>query len=101
VHHSALPGDDAVNLSSGGFCIWDFVFGTFRTPYKERPPVGLTNNPSIRLNPLSLLLSGWQQLFYEWKHNKNWRIRLKIIFGDIWYKPPVTKDFLKLSGEVS
>jgi len=101
VHHSALPGDAAVNLSSGGFCFWDFVFGTFRPPYKERPPVGLINTPLIRLNPFSLLFAGWQQLLYEWKHNRDWSIRLKIIFGDIWYKPPVTKDFLKYSGEVS
>lgn len=100
MHHSALEGDDAVNLSSGGFCFWDFVFGTFRMPYKDRPPVGLTNCPPIKLNPVSLLFAGWQQLFYEWKHNKNWKVRFKIIFGDIWYMPPVTKDFLKISGKV-
>ncbi len=100
VHHSALEGDDAVNLSSGGFCFWDFVFGTFRRPYAEHPPVGLTNNPPIRLNPFSLLFAGWQQLFYEWRNNKDWKIRFKILFGNIWYIPPVTKDFLKLSGKV-
>lgn len=98
MHHSAVPGDESVNLSSGGFMIWDKVFGTFRSPYMERPPVGLTNNPDIKLNPFALVFSGWQQLGYEWKHNPDWAIRRKILFGNIWYMPPVTKDFLKLKN---
>lgn len=96
VHHSALEGDDSINLSSGGFMIWDKVFGTYRKPYAERPPVGLTGNPEIKLNPFSLVFAGWQQLFYEWRHNQEWKIRWKILFGNIWYMPPVTKDFLKV-----
>jgi sterol desaturase/sphingolipid hydroxylase (fatty acid hydroxylase superfamily) len=95
VHHSALEGDDSVNLSAGGFMIWDRVFGTYRKPYTERPPVGLTGSPEIKLNPFSLVFSGWQQLIYEWRHNKGWQVRWKILFGSIWYMPPVTKDFLK------
>jgi hypothetical protein len=38
-------------------------------------------------------------LAYEWKMNKDWGIRFKIIFGSIWYKPPVTKDFLVIGEE--
>lgn len=93
-HHSAFPQDHNVNLSGGPFLIWDRLLGTYRKPYPDAPPLGLTNQPKIIWNPLRISFSGFAQLWYEWKMNKDWRIRWKIIFGSIWYKPPVTKDFL-------
>jgi|JI9StandDraft_2_1071091.scaffolds.fasta_scaffold31476_2 sterol desaturase/sphingolipid hydroxylase (fatty acid hydroxylase superfamily) len=96
VHHSAAPGDEVVNVGGGPFLFWDRVFGTYRIPPAVKPPVGLTNNPEIRLNPFAIVISGWQQIAYELRMNKDWLTRFKIIFGDIYYKPPVTKDFLIL-----
>lgn len=94
VHHSAIPGDEMINLSSGPLQLWDRLFGTYRAPYKNPPPVGLTNNPIIKMNPFRIILSGVAQLAYEWRQNKDFATRFKIIFGDIYYMPPVTKDFL-------
>lgn len=94
VHHSAFPQDHNVNLAGSPFLIWDRLFGTYRKPYTDPPPLGLTNQPEIIWNPFRISFSGIVQLWYELKHNKNWAVRFKIIFGSIWYKPPVTKDFL-------
>ena len=94
MHHSAKPGDEMINLSSGPFQLWDRLFGTYRKPYEQTPEVGLTNKPTIKMNPLRIAFSGIVQLWYELKNNKNWRTRTRIIFGDIYYMPPVTRDFL-------
>jgi sterol desaturase/sphingolipid hydroxylase (fatty acid hydroxylase superfamily) len=94
VHHSAFPQDHNVNLGGGPFLIWDRLFGTYRKPYAYPPPLGLTNQPEIIWNPFRISFNGFVQLWYEWKMNKDWRVRFLIIFGSIWYKPPVTKDFL-------
>lgn len=99
VHHSSIPGDEMVNLSSGPLQLWDRVFGTYRKPYKEVPPIGLTNNPKIRMNPFRIIFSGIAQLWYELKMNKSWATRWKVIFGGIYYKPPVTREFLILGYE--
>lgn len=100
VHHSAFPQDHNVNIGGGPFLIWDRLFGTYRKPYSDPPPLGLTNQPEIIWNPLRISFSGLAQLWYEWKMNKDWLVRIKIIFGSIWYKPPMTKDFLVI-GEKS
>jgi sterol desaturase/sphingolipid hydroxylase (fatty acid hydroxylase superfamily) len=94
VHHSAFPQDHNVNLGGGPFMFWDRLFGTYRKPYADPPPLGLTNQPEIIWNPFRISFSGFAQLWYEWKMNKDWSIRFNILFGSIWYKPPVTKDFL-------
>lgn len=94
VHHSAFPQDHNVNLAGGPFLVWDRLFGTYRKPYADPPPLGLINQPEIIWNPFRISFSGIVQLWYEWKHNKDWRVRLNILFGSIWYKPPLTKDFL-------
>lgn len=93
-HHSAFPQDHNVNLGGGPFLIWDRLFGTYRKPYTDPPPLGLTNQPEIIWNPFRISFSGFAQMWYEWKHNKDWVVRFKIIFGSIWYKPPITKDYL-------
>lgn len=95
VHHSAIPGEETINLGGAPFLVWDRVFGTFRLPNAEKPPVGLTAQPPIKLSPFVLIFSGWQQIAYELKNNPSWLTRFKIIFGNIYYVPPITKDFLK------
>jgi sterol desaturase/sphingolipid hydroxylase (fatty acid hydroxylase superfamily) len=96
MHHTSKPGDEIVNIGGSPFMLWDRIFGTYRSPTAEKPAVGLTHNPPIKLNPLAIVFGGIAQIFYELKMNKGWRTRLKIIFGDIYYMPPVTKDFLKI-----
>lgn len=96
MHHTSKQGDEIVNIGGTPFLIWDRIFGTYRKPTEEKPNIGLTNNPKIKLSPFAIVLSGWQQLAYELKMNKSLKERFLIIFGDIYYKPPITKDFLIL-----
>ncbi len=92
-HHSAKKGEECVNISGFCFNFWDRVFGTYLKPRKEKPRVGLTNQPDIVLNPLMLYLGGLMTIGYELKHNrmKHW---FKILFGGVAYSPPKTKDYL-------
>lgn len=94
MHHTSAPGKEMVNLGGGLFLFWDRLFGTYGEPPGEAPRVGLTNNPQVHMNPLRVVFSGFAQLAFELRENKNWLTRLQIIFGNIYYKPPVTKEFL-------
>ena len=96
MHHSAKPNDQTINLGASPFLFWDRLFGTYRKPYEEAPPLGLTNTPKIHHNPLRIILSGISQLLFELKENKGWVTRLKILFGPIHYQPPITKEYLIL-----
>jgi len=98
MHHSARPGDESINLVGSPFMLWDRLFGTYKSLYPQCPEVGLTNAPDVHMNPLRVIFAGVAQMAYEWKMNKDWGTRFKIIFGSIWYKPPVTKDFLVIEG---
>jgi sterol desaturase/sphingolipid hydroxylase (fatty acid hydroxylase superfamily) len=93
MHHSALKGHEYINLAGFGWYFWDRVFGTYVVPYKEKPPVGLTGSPELHMNPIRLALSGMAQMVYEWKHNKDFRTRMLILFGGSDYVPPASKDF--------
>lgn len=92
-HHSAREGEEIVNVANFCFNFWDRLFGTFKEPELTKPPVGLTHQPKIILNPFRLYLSGLATILYELKHNKpkHW---FKIIFGSVYYTPPETKEFL-------
>ncbi|HUM52831.1 MAG TPA: sterol desaturase family protein [Chitinophagales bacterium] len=92
-HHSAKEGDEIVNLANLGFNFWDRLFGTFQKPDRVCPPLGLTHQPKIKLNPFRLYFGGICTILYELKHNelKYW---FKILFGSVYFTPPVTKDFL-------
>lgn len=92
-HHSAKEGDEIANLANLGFNFWDRLFGTFQKPDKTCPPLGLTHQPKIKLNPFRLYFGGICTILYELKHNelKYW---FKILFGSVYFTPPVTKDFL-------
>lgn len=92
-HHSAKEGEDIVNIANVGFNFWDRLFGTYKEPDKDHPPVGLTNQPKIKMNPFRLYLGGLMTILYELKHNspKYW---FKILFASVYYTPPKTKEYL-------
>lgn len=97
-HHSSAPvhsryNTNFVNLASFPAYLWDRIFGTYATPPAERPPIGLYGQPPIYLNPLRLLLAGILQIGYEWKNNKDFKTRVKILFGGSDYVPPISKDY--------
>lgn len=96
IHHSAFKQDQNVNFAGGPFNIWDRIFGTYRKPYKDTPPVGLTDNPPLHLNPFRIIFGGIAQLIYELRMNPSFLTRCKIIFGSVHYMPKHTKDYLKL-----
>ena len=95
-HHSAREGEEIVNIANICFNFWDRVFGTFKKPEATKPPVGLTHQPEIVLNPFRLYLGGIATILYELKHNspRHW---FKILFGSVYYTPPKSKDFLIIS----
>ncbi len=95
LHHSSLPEHAIANLGGGVFLMWDRVFGTYFKPTDKIPPLGLTGQPDIYLNPLNMALSGLLQVAYELKNNKGVVVRCKILFGGIFYAPPVSKSFIK------
>lgn len=95
-HHTSKEGDEIVNIGGSPWLLWDRVFGTYRKPSKEIPRVGLTNNPQIRLSPFAIVLSGWQQIAYELKMNKSWVTRFWIVFGTVYWAPPISRDYLIL-----
>jgi sterol desaturase/sphingolipid hydroxylase (fatty acid hydroxylase superfamily) len=97
VHHSSYQQDQNVNFGGAPFLFWDRLFGTYRKPYETVPPIGLTNQPSIHMSPMKIVFHGFLQIGYEWRMNTAWTTRFKIIFGGVYYKPPVTKDFLLLN----
>jgi len=95
-HHSAKKGEECVNISGFCFNFWDRLFGTYLKPKKEKPLVGLTNQPNILLNPFILYLGGILTIVYELRHNaiSYW---FRILFGGVSYIPPNTKDYLIVS----
>lgn len=108
LHHSAERSDaiasdhnykvNMVNVGGGLFFMWDKLFGTY-TPLREKKPiVGLTGQPTLYYNPLRLGLGGFMQLWYELQHNRDWKIRMKILFGSSDYTPPVTHSYILKSG---
>jgi sterol desaturase/sphingolipid hydroxylase (fatty acid hydroxylase superfamily) len=98
LHHASHPvysnhNTNLTNIGAGPFMLWDHVFGTYVKPPVSRPRIGLTGDPKLHLNALRLLMAGMVQLIYEWKNNRDWATRMKILFGKSDYTPPVSKDF--------
>ena len=98
LHHASHPvysnhNTNLTNIGSGPCMLWDHVFGTYVKPPESRPRIGLTGNPKLHLNPLRLLMAGLVQLVYEWRNNRDWATRMKILFEKSDYTPPVSKDF--------
>ncbi|MES2126344.1 MAG: sterol desaturase family protein [Pseudomonadota bacterium] len=82
------------NLGPGLFCCWDKLFGTYRPLGETVPLTGLVGRPRLVTNPLRLLVAGVAQIACELAWNKSWRTRFWIIFGDVDYAPPISKDFI-------
>jgi len=108
LHHSAEHSDaltgkhnykvNMVNMGGGFFFSWDKLFGTY-TPLRDKKPiVGLTGQPPLYYNPLRLGLGGLLQLWYELRHNPDWKTRIKILFGSSDYTPPVTHSYILKAG---
>ncbi len=98
LHHASHPvyanhNSNLTNIGAGPFMLWDHVFGTYVKPPLSRPNIGLTGDPALHLNPFRLLMAGLVQVIYEWRNNRDWSTRMKIIFGKSDYVPPVSKDF--------
>jgi sterol desaturase/sphingolipid hydroxylase (fatty acid hydroxylase superfamily) len=100
LHHSSEHADagkgqavNMINIGGGLFGLWDKVFGTYSPLREKRPPVGLTGNPELYMNPLRLAFSGVAQMLYELWHNRGLKVKLKIIFGGSDWNPPITKDY--------
>ena len=96
MHHTSKEGDEIVNIGGSPMMAWDRVFGTYRTPTEIMPRVGLTKNPRIRLNPIVIMLSGLRQIGFELRMNKSWRTRFWILFGSVYWAPPISTDYLIL-----
>ncbi len=97
MHHSSAKGNEMVNMSTlAPFMLWDRLFGTYSAPTAKRPDVGLTGNPEILLSPFAMIFGGAAQIIYELRKNSSVTTRLKILFGGVSYKPPVTRDYLIL-----
>lgn len=104
LHHSSERNDavtgtkdykvNMVNMGGGLFFMWDILFGTYAPLREKKPPVGLTGQPPLYYNPLRLGVGGLMQLLYELRHNKGWKTRWQILFGDSYYTPPVTRDYI-------
>lgn len=98
LHHASHPvysnhNTNLTNIGAGPCMLWDHVHGTYVKPPVSRPIIGLTGDPKLHLNPLRLLMAGLVQIIYEWRNNKDWKIRTKILFGKSDYIPPISKDF--------
>lgn len=96
MHHNSMPGKETVNLGGGFFMLWDRLFGTFEQPPTSVPSVGLTHNPDVYMNPFRITFSGFAQIWFELQQNKNWKTRFLILFGGVYYIPPITKEYLIL-----
>ncbi len=94
VHHSSAREHQVANLGGGAFLMWDRLLGTFVEPPRERPAIGWTGDPAIRLNPLRVVFGGAARIAYELRHNPGLAERLRIVFGPIDYMPPRTRDFV-------
>jgi sterol desaturase/sphingolipid hydroxylase (fatty acid hydroxylase superfamily) len=95
LHHSSAERHQMVNMGAGIWLIWDRLFGTFEEPPIEQPAVGWTGNPEVYHNPLRVVLGGPARIWYELRHNRGFKMRLKILFGSVFWNPPVTIDYLK------
>lgn len=94
MHHTSEEGKEIVNLGGGLFLMWDRLFKTFEQPLSKPPKTGLTNNPKFLKNPLRVTFSGFAQIWYELKHNASWKTKFKILFGEVYYMPPISKEYL-------
>ena len=101
VHHSSAEEHRLANIGGGPFMLWDRVFGTFHAPPAEKPRMGLTGRPPLRMSPFRLALAGHLEILEELIRNPSWSDRLKIVLGPARFQPPVRVDHLTRAGQVS
>jgi sterol desaturase/sphingolipid hydroxylase (fatty acid hydroxylase superfamily) len=95
LHHSSAARHQMTNLGAGLWMLWDRIFGTFEEPPREVPAVGWTGNPELYHNPLRVVFGGPARIWYELRNNPGLGMKMRIIFGSVFWNPPRTIDFLK------
>lgn len=90
-HHSREPRHNKKTGCNFGarFTFWDRMFGTYVEPDEKLPDTGLFgNHVDYCYNPIRFLLLPYVRFYRELKFNefKHWP---KIIFGSVFYSPPV------------
>lgn len=88
VHHGS--NRKYLDKNYGGvLIIWDKVFGTFQRE-EEKVVYGLTKNINTN-NPIKINFIEYQNIWNEVKRCRNWKDRLRIIFGNLIWKPDYFK----------
>lgn len=90
-HHSSEPRHNKKTGCNFGarFTIWDRLFGTYTEPDEEVPQTGLFGkHADYCYNPIRFLLLPYVRFYRElrFNHVKHWP---KILFGSVFYSPPV------------
>ena len=84
VHHGS--NKDYLDKNYGGILmIWDKMFGTFQRE-KEKVVYGLTKNIKTN-NPITINFIEYKNIWNDVKKCRNWKDRLKIIFGGLTWRP--------------
>ncbi|NRB51373.1 MAG: sterol desaturase family protein [Saprospiraceae bacterium] len=84
VHHGS--NKKYLDKNYGGvLIIWDKLFGTFQRE-EEKVVYGLTKNIKTN-NPIKINFIEYQNIWREAKKCKNWRDKLRLIFGALEWRP--------------
>ncbi|MEM1324261.1 MAG: sterol desaturase family protein, partial [Bacteroidota bacterium] len=84
VHHGSNP--KYLDKNYGGVLIlWDKLFGTFQRE-EEKVVYGLTQNIKTN-NPITINFIEYRNIWRDVKKCRNWKDRLKIIFGGLTWRP--------------
>ena len=90
-HHSSEPRHNKKTGCNFGarFTLWDRLFGTYVEPDEAIPQTGLFGkHVDYCYNPIRFLLLPYVRFYRELRHNqvRHWP---KILFGSVFYSPPV------------
>lgn len=88
VHHGS--NNKYLDKNYGGvLIIWDKLFGTFQRE-EEEVVYGLTKNIHSN-NPITINFIEYKNIWKDVKKCRNWKDRLRIIFGDLAWRPTYFK----------
>ncbi len=89
VHHGS--NDQYLDKNYGGILIlWDKLFGTFQRE-EEKVRYGLTKNINTN-NPITISFIEYKNIWKDVQQCSTWKDRLKIIFGNLLWKPKYFKN---------
>lgn len=89
VHHGS--NEKYLDKNYGGVLIlWDKLFGTFQRE-EEKVIYGLTKNIKTN-NPIKINFVEYGNIWRDVKQCKNWRDRLRLIFGALDWRPSYYRD---------